>query len=411
MILINTFETGWVVVFCSALANAVTWGINAVFGVYLSFYKNNNFFPGATSIDYAYVGGLSISIAMLVAPLANFLISKWNFRVPLILGTTFVFCAQLGAAYSTKIAHLFVTQGVMFGIGLGFTFVPVSPLATHWFHKKRGIAMGLVAGGSGLGGLVLALSTRASIENISLKVAFIINACVSLGGLLPGVFLLKGRKAVNAKFETFRPKWFIHPGFSFVLIWAWFTSLAYVLCLYSVASFATRALGLSESTASAIQSSLSAGALVGRPLCGFILDIGGRINMTAVITFTSGLTVLLIWIFSDSSAALFVFAVLQGATGGVLWGAAGPVGAEVVGVSDLGSALAVFWITIVIPCTFAQAIAEYINDYSATVLHRTGRDVYTYTQIFSGLCYVTGALALLGAKRYVQGNWKIFVKT
>jgi len=55
---------GWVVVACMFLQNAATWGVNTAFGVYLSFYRKTNFFPGASNTQFAVIGGLSISLAL-----------------------------------------------------------------------------------------------------------------------------------------------------------------------------------------------------------------------------------------------------------------------------------------------------------------------------------------------------------
>jgi len=52
---------GWVCVACCFLINAHTWGINSSYGVFLSYYLANNYYPGATSLEFAFVGGLSIS--------------------------------------------------------------------------------------------------------------------------------------------------------------------------------------------------------------------------------------------------------------------------------------------------------------------------------------------------------------
>ena len=53
---------GWVCVVCCFLINAHTWGINSSYGVFLAFYLDNNYYPGAGPLEFAFVGGLSISM-------------------------------------------------------------------------------------------------------------------------------------------------------------------------------------------------------------------------------------------------------------------------------------------------------------------------------------------------------------
>jgi len=61
-------------------------GNNTTYGVYVSFLIQHDYIPGGTPLRYGFVGGLSIAVALLSAPLVNFLINKFGFRVPFIIG-------------------------------------------------------------------------------------------------------------------------------------------------------------------------------------------------------------------------------------------------------------------------------------------------------------------------------------
>lgn len=50
---------------------------------------------------------------------------------------------------------MYLTQGVLFGAGASCMYVIVMSVTPQWFTKNRGIAMGIVAGGSGMGGLIV----------------------------------------------------------------------------------------------------------------------------------------------------------------------------------------------------------------------------------------------------------------
>ena len=52
---------GWVCVVCTFFINAHTWGINSSYGVFLAYYLANDYYPGASALEFAFVGGLSIS--------------------------------------------------------------------------------------------------------------------------------------------------------------------------------------------------------------------------------------------------------------------------------------------------------------------------------------------------------------
>lgn len=44
----------------------------AAFGVFLSFFLDRDYFPGATRLHYAFIGGLQVGMALLTSPGANY---------------------------------------------------------------------------------------------------------------------------------------------------------------------------------------------------------------------------------------------------------------------------------------------------------------------------------------------------
>jgi MFS family permease len=48
----------------------------------------------------------------------------------------------------------FLSQGIGIGIGIGLLFVPSISVVTHYFKRRRAIAMGIVLSGSSLGAIV-----------------------------------------------------------------------------------------------------------------------------------------------------------------------------------------------------------------------------------------------------------------
>lgn len=114
---------GWVCVACCFAINAHTWGINSSYGVFLQFYLDNGYYPGASALKFAFVGGLSISMALLVSPVATTTTRLYGTTVTLLIGVFFETLALIGASFAHQIWQLFLSQGVCFGWGMGFMFV------------------------------------------------------------------------------------------------------------------------------------------------------------------------------------------------------------------------------------------------------------------------------------------------
>lgn len=60
---------GWMCSICVFLINAHTWGVNSAWGGFLAHFLTNSTFPNSTQLQYALIGGLSISQALVVSPL------------------------------------------------------------------------------------------------------------------------------------------------------------------------------------------------------------------------------------------------------------------------------------------------------------------------------------------------------
>ena len=110
---------GWICVLSCGLINGHTWGINSSYGVFLAYYLANDVFPGATNLDYALVGGLSIAAAMLVSPLATYTTGLYGTRTTLMVGVVLQTVSLVTASFAGKTWQLFCSQGACFGFGGG----------------------------------------------------------------------------------------------------------------------------------------------------------------------------------------------------------------------------------------------------------------------------------------------------
>ncbi|EJU01995.1 UM00103-like protein [Dacryopinax primogenitus] len=403
---------GWIVAICQFLCNAATFGNVTSFGVFLSFYRENNYFPGTTDIQYAFVGGVIVAVALVISPLSNYLGNRFGFRAPMIGGVLLYTASQFAAAFSRTFWELLLSQGIATGLGIGLIFIPLLPILAQWFTKCRALALGIAAGGSGGGSLVFSIVTRASIESLGLRWAFIVNALVCFVVLVPAVLLIRDRSHLGSKHNTepLELKWLAHPGFVWVWLWALFALMGYVFGVLSVPTYAVSGLGLTQTQGANLQAILAAGQMVGRPAIGLVADRIGRINAAMTFTFVAGFSCLVIWMLAHSYSVLILFSILQGLTGGTFWGACAPVTAEIVGVKDMGSAMAMLWLVSVVPNLVSEPIGIALVNYSQQ-LGMQGTDAYRIGIGFTGACFVVGSMTLLGTKRYVQGNWRIWQRS
>jgi MFS family permease len=85
----------------------------------------------------------------------------------MLIGITIQTIGFIAASFCRRIWHLYLTQGLLLGLGLGMIFVPCAPILSQWFSKKRTLAIGIGSAGSGVGGLLFSFRIQAMIGNIS----------------------------------------------------------------------------------------------------------------------------------------------------------------------------------------------------------------------------------------------------
>lgn len=126
--------------------------------------------------------------------------------------------------------------------------------------------------------------------------------------------------------------------------------LGYVVLLFSLPNYVV-SVGLTARQGSIVGALLNLGQGIGRPLVGMFSDRAGRINAAAFLTFACGLFCLVIWVFAKQFGVVIFFAILVGTVAGTIWTTIAPVGAEVVGLKELPSALSITWVVFVLPAT------------------------------------------------------------
>ncbi|MCJ1382172.1 hypothetical protein MMC17_005284 [Xylographa soralifera] len=401
---------GWVCVLAVACVNAHTWGLNSSYGVFLSHYLANNTYPEATYLEYAFVGGLSISQALLISPLATYTTREFGTRTTLLLGVFFETLSLIGASFATQIWHLFLSQGVCFGWGMGFLFVGTVGVIPQWFTKRRSLANGIGTAGSGMGGMVYSLATNAMIQSIGLSWAFRVLGIVSFVVNFICAIIIKDRnKAIGASQLAFDYRLFKRKEYLLLQGWGFFSMLGYVVLLFSLPNYSL-SIGLTAQQGSIIGALLNLGQAIGRPLVGIFSDTAGRINIAGFLTFFCGLLSFVVWIFANSFGVLIFFALIGGTVAGTFWTTIAPVGAEVVGLKELPSALSITWLILVLPTTCKSSISS-VNSGMLT-LHLVSEPIalelsqsnggYLHAQIFTGFMYIAAAICMW----FLRG-WKI----
>lgn len=258
-------------------------------------------------------------MAMLVSPIVTVMTRRYGIHIPMLTGIAFQTGGFVAASFSTLIWHLYLTQGILVGFGVGFTYIPSIAILSQWFSKRRSLANGISAAGSGIGGLVFSLAIRAAINNISLAWS------LRITGLVSGFMNVMATIAIRSRNHSVQPTQ--HPfdtillrryDVVLVLAWAFVSMLGYITLLFSMSDFA-RSIGLGDSQATTITAFLNFGTALGRPFIGVASDHFGPVRTSGCITFLCSVSVFAIWLPATSYGVTILFVIINGAILGVFW--------------------------------------------------------------------------------------------
>lgn len=391
---------GWVCCLCAFVILFSTWGNNSAFGVYLSFYVDNDVFPGATRMDFAWIAGLIVFCGQLFAPLAVVSERLVGFKMTMGIACAAHGIGYLLASFATKLWHLYVCQGVIVGTAYSFLFVPATTIIPNWFLKKRALASGILCAGTGLGGMVYSLSINAIIQKTgnqrwSLRfVAIFSTVCLSVAIL----FIKKRNQPPRQKInwhnfvenieDMFSVRILKAPQLWYITLWFSFALLGYNMALFSFASSAT-ALGLSQHQASVLTALVNAAQAIGRPTIGYIADsFVGRINYSLILNVAVVILIFGFWMVAKSFTALIICGLLLGFTIGFANVMNSVLIADAFEPEDFSAAWSILNMVMAFFVLFVEVIALSLRDDSLS-------NPFLYAQIFAGVIFVVGFLFLL----------------
>jgi MFS family permease len=116
-------------------------------------------------------------------------------RRVVILGGALLGLSLILSGLTRQLWHLYLTFGLLGGIGVGAFYVPLSATATRWFSSNRGLALAIVSAGNGTGILAIAPFARYLISTYDWATAFTVIGVLSWIVILPAALLVQNSPA------------------------------------------------------------------------------------------------------------------------------------------------------------------------------------------------------------------------
>src|SRR5436189_2654067 len=143
----------WIVLGGVTLCMMAGSGLRSVFGVYIK--------PMEAEFGWgrgALSGAAAISLLVLGAagPLVGRLADRWGPRRVVAVALVLLGAGAIGAAFVQRLWHVYLTTGLLMALGAGgLALTTASTVAARWFEARRGVAIGIAAGGMSAGQLIV----------------------------------------------------------------------------------------------------------------------------------------------------------------------------------------------------------------------------------------------------------------
>ncbi|XP_070623453.1 monocarboxylate transporter 13-like [Erythrolamprus reginae] len=274
---------GWVVVLGGFVQSALVFGVIRSFGIFFVEFVAHF---GESSGSVSWVVSLGIAILQFASPLGSTLSTCFGARPVVMAGGLLSSVGLFLASFSTSLVHLHLTIGLLTGLGWALVFTPSVAAVSHYFEKRRTLAMGLALSGAGVSSLAFCPFFQYLVNSYGWRGALQIVAAMFLnlvasGAVLRPLAVEDGRSngdkvgKVPQEPKTFAASFSLEllhhgPFLRYVLVFI-LVDMGYFVPYAHLVAYA-RDVGCGEYDAASIMSVAAVADTVGRVFAGWLAD-------------------------------------------------------------------------------------------------------------------------------------------
>jgi MFS transporter, OFA family, oxalate/formate antiporter len=274
---------------------------------------------GVTLTELQVTFSILIVLQTFFSPFQGYLVDKFGPRLLLSIGTILTGLSWVLSANLTTVSHLYITYGVLGGLGTGIVYIGVVGLMVRWFPNNRGFAVGMVAAGYGIGALLTTFPistslTESGIQSTLTFFGYIIGAVGLLaaqGIRVPHADRVQTAVQIEAAASGVAPKTMLKtPVFWLMFLMMSMMSTSGLMVISQMGAFA-KDFGITAMTVfgmAALPLALTIDRITNgltRPFFGWVSDKLGR-EYTMTIAFGLEAIAMFIWVSTRNDPLIFV---------------------------------------------------------------------------------------------------------
>ena len=394
----SRFFYGYIVVLAALVIMLIGWGAYYSFGVFFEpLLDEFGWTRATTSVAYS----LCILLAGLLSIFIGGLSDRFGPRLTMSVCGLFFGLGLLLMSQITTLWQIYLFYGVIVAIGIGAICVIPPSTTARWFVKRRGMMLGIVLAGAGLGGTIIAPAARWLISNYEWRLSYVVLGIATLILTIFAAQFLRqeprqmglspyGGSESNTAKVTSETKGLSLRQASRTLQF-WLLGAMYFCHLYCAGSMTVHLViyatgqGISAATAVNVLAIILGVSVASRIVIGIVADrIGNRLAFVIAFTLTS---IAFVWLqLATGPWTLYLFAVIFGFGYGSLFSLFPAMIAELFGTSSHGA----IYGAITFLGTMGEASGAPISGY---IFDTTGS--YQIAFLICGLVSITGMILTL----------------
>ncbi|KAF2163678.1 hypothetical protein M409DRAFT_25866 [Zasmidium cellare ATCC 36951] len=420
-------RTAWLQALAGFLVVFNCWGITNAYGLFQAYYEQY-YLSGTSASSIAWIGSTQLCLVFSLGVPIGRLVDKGYFKEVFHSGTFVIFLGLLSTAFCKTLPTLWLTQGLLTGIGMGMVFCSGLVAMMTWFDEKHlSMAMGLCAAGSCVGGIVYVLVARSLLMSQGFRTTMLVLMAIEAVTMLPAnrIFRMRGQKHRDSRLghrisrvappsPTRRRGWRTFTEASYLLVAGgmFFSFMGVYFGFVYIISYGGKVLHMSHTGATNLLIFMLLANLPGRFLPALISDkcIGPLNTIIPSLFLSSGV----VWLWAASTpntAALTVIACFYGFVSAGVQVLYAPTmysfcverhgDGEEVGTDKIGIRAGGISTCIGLACLIGTPIG------GALISRRMDRGLgqpFLGAQIFAGVCLLLGGFLLLGS-RVAKAGW------
>ncbi|MDO8491606.1 MAG: MFS transporter [Dehalococcoidia bacterium] len=376
---------GWVVVGVGFTAAMLTYGISYYsFSVFLKpMAAEFGWSRGATSLAMTFYSLVYGGLGMVMGTLTD----RYGPRITVSIGAVLLGLGGVLMSRIDSLWQLYFCYAFFMGGALATAWVPLSTTVSRWFVAKRGLAVGILAGGAGAAAILGAPLTTYLVAQFGWRQAYLILGVIafvsigitaqflrhspkSMGLQMPASENTSAGTAKSAAHENvapidFTPWQALHTAqfwLLFVIFMTW--GIAFVIPLIHTISYATD-LGLSSSVAATVMILIGLSSMISRVAVGAMVDRFGAKNvLLAALVFQ--VLVMLSFIMARNATSLYIVGILYGVAYGACVSAIPGLVSRLFGVAAMGAIFGIAYFGSGLGQSVGPPMAGYVYDITSS---------------------------------------------